>query len=245
VNPVLWVGWVAFHLVGAGLALLVRRKRGSSGESLQSKFVSFLLITGGVLLIGAASQRTFIQLMLLLGLSMWSELKSGLGGSHRDARNLVTPVGAAYVVIGILSACWIKHLDVRGDAWGWFWTVVAITDSYAQLFGQLHGEAKMAPRISPGKTWFGFFAGTLSAVLAGLLVKAALYPAPLWAIVLVALATSLAATAGDLLESWMKRMLGLKDFSNKLGKHGGLLDRFDSLLGAAPVFALLFWWLLR
>ena len=176
-----------------------------------------------------------------LGWTMRNELDSALKGVRAETRSLVGPIGYVFVALGLLGAWAIKQLDLTGDAWGWFWLVVATNDGYAQLFGQGWGERKLAARVSPGKTWVGFVAGTVSAVVAGVLLSPLLYPMGIMTVALVALLTALAATGGDLLESWMKRVLGIKDFSSILGSHGGVLDRFDSMLGAAPVFALCLW----
>lgn len=108
--------------------------------------------------------------------------------------------------------------------------VVWAGDIGAYLVGRLVGGPRLAPRISPGKTWSGALGGTLAAILAG---AAAGYEHPLRAAVL-ALVFSVIAQAGDLLESALKRYFGAKDSGWIIPGHGGLLDRLDGVLTAAP-----------
>jgi phosphatidate cytidylyltransferase len=104
-------------------------------------------------------------------------------------------------------------------------------DIGAYLVGRLVGGPRLAPKISPGKTWAGAIGGTLAAILAG---AAAGYEQPLQA-ALVALPISLVAQAGDLAESAIKRHFGAKDSGWIIPGHGGLLDRLDGVLAAAPI----------
>ncbi|MBO1323670.1 phosphatidate cytidylyltransferase [Acetobacter sp. TBRC 12305] len=115
--------------------------------------------------------------------------------------------------------------------------VVVASDSSAYLVGRLVGGPKLAPRISPGKTRSGAVGGLLGAMAAGAAVAAlsglgGVPGAVFWGGVL-----GLAAQLGDLAESALKRALGVKDSGTMLPGHGGLLDRFDGLVVAAPVAA--------
>jgi phosphatidate cytidylyltransferase len=116
--------------------------------------------------------------------------------------------------------------------------IVWAGDIGAYLAGRLIGGPRLAPRISPGKTWSGAAGGTLAAVLAG---AAAGFEHPANAAAL-ALVLSVIAQAGDLLESAVKRYFGAKDSGRIIPGHGGLLDRLDGVLTAAP--AALAWSLL-
>ncbi|TGD74086.1 phosphatidate cytidylyltransferase [Mangrovimicrobium sediminis] len=120
--------------------------------------------------------------------------------------------------------------------------IVAVADIGAYFTGKTLGKHKMAPSVSPAKTWEGFWGGVASVAVTGVLLWT-LLPArgdhiSLPAALAVVLASSMASVVGDLSVSMVKRQIGAKDSGNLLPGHGGLLDRLDSLCGAAPVFAL-------
>jgi len=130
---------------------------------------------------------------------------------------------------------------LRTGGWGnvlFVLLVVWATDIGAYLIGRFGGGPRLAPRISPGKTWSGAAGGLASALAVGL-GTALFSQAPLAGALFVAAGFSVAAQAGDLLESGMKRHFGVKDSGRLIPGHGGLLDRLDGLLAAAPVAALL------
>ncbi len=118
--------------------------------------------------------------------------------------------------------------------------IVACADIGAYFCGRRYGHRKLAPAVSPGKSWEGVFGGMASvAVLAIALGIHADADALGWALWLgLALATGAASIIGDLLESMVKRQRAVKDSGNILPGHGGLLDRIDGLTAALPVFAL-------
>jgi phosphatidate cytidylyltransferase len=120
--------------------------------------------------------------------------------------------------------------------------VVWATDTGAYVAGRLIGGAKLWPAISPAKTWSGAAGGLAAGVIAGLVVSAYLGHVPGVALAIVVAGLSLAAQAGDLFESWVKRRFGAKDASQLVPGHGGLMDRVDGLVFATG-FALLVGWL--
>jgi len=125
--------------------------------------------------------------------------------------------------------------------------LVWIADSGAYLVGRAWGSRRLAPRVSPGKTWEGALGG-LAAVGLAALGPGAVTASDLGALaffVLVCLAAALVSILGDLVESLLKRQAGVKDSGALVPGHGGVLDRIDSLLAAAPAFALGVHWLLR
>lgn len=118
--------------------------------------------------------------------------------------------------------------------------VVWIADIGAYFAGRAWGKRKLAPRVSPGKSWAGVFGGLASAVGLGLLVAflAGCTLAETLALLFIVAVTALVSVLGDLYESMLKRFRGIKDSSQLLPGHGGILDRVDSLTAALPVFAL-------
>jgi phosphatidate cytidylyltransferase len=150
--------------------------------------------------------------------------------------------GVYYAGFPAVALIWI-----RGDpAYGWLailylFLIVWTTDSAAYLFGRWIGGAKLAPRISPKKTWSGLIGGTLTAGFAGLLFSLAALGKVSVALGLLAIGLSLISQLGDLGESAVKRIFGIKDSSGLIPGHGGVLDRIDGLLFAALAAGLLAW----
>ncbi|MEM8500477.1 MAG: phosphatidate cytidylyltransferase [Pseudomonadota bacterium] len=117
--------------------------------------------------------------------------------------------------------------------------LVAAADVGAYFAGKAWGVKKMAPRVSPGKSWAGLMGGISAAMLLAVIVFAAL-PIPMASVqwLLISLIVALSSVLGDLLESMLKRHCGIKDSSQILPGHGGVLDRLDGWTAAAPIFAL-------
>jgi phosphatidate cytidylyltransferase len=141
----------------------------------------------------------------------------------------------------------LSVLSLRQDpffgacAIGWLFAVVWGTDVCAYFGGRLIGGPKLAPRVSPGKTWSGFLVGISCGAALGAGV-AHVWPtaqAPLGPVFALGLAAGALAQAGDLFESWIKRRFGVKDASRLIPGHGGVMDRIDGFVAAA-IFAALF-----
>lgn len=119
----------------------------------------------------------------------------------------------------------------------WLIAVVAATDIGGYFAGRFIGGPKIFPRISPKKTWSGTVGGWVMAMVVSGIFLANGYGSP--ALLLLTLLVSIASQAGDLAESSMKRRAGVKDSSNLIPGHGGLLDRFDGLLGGCLMIGIL------
>ena len=117
--------------------------------------------------------------------------------------------------------------------------LIIATDTGAYFAGRSIGGAKLAPRISPNKTWAGLIGGMIAASAVSLMLYP-LMPLPNTALsaILVGCFTALLGQAGDLFESWLKRRKGLKDSGSLLPGHGGILDRLDSYATVLPFFLL-------
>lgn len=121
----------------------------------------------------------------------------------------------------------------------WLLAVVWATDIGAYLFGRLIGGPKLAPSISPKKTWAGLLGGMFCAGLAGVGTALAMEMQALVQPAVVSALVGGLSQGGDLFESWVKRRFGAKDSGNLIPGHGGLLDRVDGLLAAAAATALI------
>lgn len=169
-------------------------------------------------------------------------------------RKTVSGNGALDTVAGLAYPCSLfSALMVISTSDIWFETFVLamlstwICDTFAMLGGMRFGKHKLAPAVSPNKTWEGAICGAVSSVFTGILVwglgllcadlpwLGGLYsPLPLAVYVVTAVLASSLGQIGDLAESLIKRMIGVKDFSNLIPGHGGMFDRADSLLFAIP-----------
>jgi len=151
------------------------------------------------------------------------------------SRRAVMAGGFLYVglpAFALLSLSWVWETLVF-----WVFAVTWATDIFAYFSGRAIGGPKLAPAISPNKTWAGLIGGMLGAAALGWLVAAwfEMEPLFLWA----GGPMAAAAQAGDLFESWLKRRAGIKDSSALLPGHGGVLDRLDGMLAVALATTLL------
>ncbi len=167
-------------------------------------------------------------------------------GARRMGNRLTQPAGrlaAGVLYIGLAGIALIelRHDTDAGMANVFFlFLVVWASDIGAYAAGRSFGGPKLAPSVSPNKTWSGAVGGLLAAIVVGIAVAVPFQPgASLPAIAVVAVLIGVAAQAGDLLESAIKRHFRVKDTSSLIPGHGGLLDRLDGVLAAAPVAAVL------
>ena len=176
---------------------------------------------------------------LALALLAAAAVAVGLGGPDSSGRGW-SLAGLAYAALPALALVWL-HSDPAFGAVAvlYLFAVAWTTDTASYIGGRLIGGAKLAPSISPRKTWSGFIVGALTPALVGLAFAAALKSSSAIWLALVSVALALACQMGDLVESWVKRQFGAKDMSQLIPGHGGLLDRIDGLLFAAVLAALI------
>jgi phosphatidate cytidylyltransferase len=149
-----------------------------------------------------------------------------------------TVLGVMWIVGGLACLLLVREIDEFG-----LWAIVAVlftvfvADTFAYFVGRAVGRHRMAPAISPGKSWEGFVGGTVAAVFVPFLL---LYRdrdefLSIGELFVLGVAVAIAGVLGDLFESAVKRDLGVKDSGRILAGHGGMLDRIDALLFAGPV----------
>lgn len=148
-------------------------------------------------------------------------------------------LGALQLIVAWLSVIGLHGSGPNGPALLLFVLVLVWTaDSAAYFAGRAWGRHKLSPVVSPGKTWEGAFGGLAGAGVAALVLwqlnLTSLGPGVL---VVLCVVTAFISIGGDLWESLLKRQVGLKDSGSLLPGHGGMLDRIDSLIAAAPLFA--------
>ena len=194
---------------------------------------------------------TGLKAILVLGALFC--LASLLWLRHTGFAQADTPRNRAIKLLAGALACipaWSALVLLHGSDNGPLWTLFAIgmiaaSDSGAYLFGVNFGRRKLAPSISPGKSWEGFWGGLLTTTAFALFCMPWFGGtlADSWRFVLLGLATALFSVSGDLLESLLKRHAQVKDSSNLIPGHGGILDRLDSIVSGLTVFTLLKFWL--
>jgi len=212
-----WGAWLTVLTLGMGAewsGLCGLRARSGAGAAVPGALLAAGLATAFLSPVAGA-----IVLLAGTGLLVVMSRRPGLGIG-------ILYIGPAYLALYLMRN---QPAGLRNVLF--VMAVVWAGDIGAYLFGRLVGGPRLAPKISPGKTWAGAIGGTLAAVLAG---AAAGYEAPLHAAIL-AFILSLVAQAGDLLESAVKRHFGAKDSGWIIPGHGGLLDRLDGVLAASPV----------
>ncbi|MBE9554905.1 MAG: phosphatidate cytidylyltransferase [Proteobacteria bacterium] len=152
---------------------------------------------------------------------------------------LFLSAGFIYILLACLGLVWLRSLDPAGvETVIWLGVVVVMTDTCAYFTGRTLGGPKLAPKISPKKTWSGLVGGIAGAAVAGGIL-ASVIDASIVTVVLVSGVLAVVAQIGDLAVSKAKRAFGVKDSGNIIPGHGGALDRFDGVLSASIAIALL------
>ena len=186
----------------------------------------------GAAYVGGAQALLVCFALTCVAILVW-RVADGVVGAARDV--LGGSLVAAYP--SLLAAFSSLLLAPDDGAWRMF-TYIALTvasDIGGYAVGVLAGRHPMAPTISPKKSWEGFAGSVVFCMAVGVACVVLALHGPWWAGLVAGAAAAVAATTGDLVESTIKRDLGIKDMSNILPGHGGLMDRLDSLVMAAPI----------
>jgi phosphatidate cytidylyltransferase len=195
------------------------------------------VISGIVLVIIAGADLWFggwaFALLLATGggLVLWEWLglvrKMAVGSGQRLLLMAAGPIAVA----GTIAGLWVIRGELGFTAALWVFAMVWATDIGAYFAGRAFGGARLAPSISPSKTWSGLFGGMIAALVVGATLgdRADIQGVPLW----IGLLMGLLAQLGDLAQSWMKRRAGVKDSGSIIPGHGGVFDRVDGLIPVA------------
>jgi phosphatidate cytidylyltransferase len=222
--------WEWAHLVGMNQT----RSRLWYGTLILILILAFWPLVGSTMLIGG---------LLIVVFAGWCYVPIWLRRYARQPDRLDPLVTLSAVGIIILVGAWIALMGLR-DEFGpcyvlFLLLLIWVADIGAYFAGRRWGQRKLAPAISPGKTWEGVWGAGAAALILALIGAAALSIGSSWLwFVVICMVTVGFSIVGDLFESMIKRQRGVKDSGALLPGHGGVLDRIDSLTAAAPVFLL-------
>lgn len=210
----------------------------SRWEGLKTRIISgaaLALLALGGLWLGGWIFTLLITVAALLMIREWDGLTVG-DRLHWKC------IGLLYVAIPCASLIWLRAQANGAQLILFVMFCVWATDIGAYFAGRRIGGPKLAPAISPNKTWAGLAGGVVAAAIAGGVSSAfSPYPPSLIAAMDMGAVLALVAQLGDLYESWLKRRVGVKDSGTLIPGHGGLLDRVDGMILTVPLFACLVW----
>ncbi|MFS8110884.1 phosphatidate cytidylyltransferase [Rhizobium jaguaris] len=225
-----WYGGVSFRILAAAIGLLVYYEWSTitdlHGRDPQGNALGWL---GLVLIAGATLMEESVYTLEVL--VVFVAITAVMVAMRHKSWWL--PGGIFYAGLTAIALAEIRDDDLRGFVLMLFiFATVWATDIFAYFVGRAIGGPKLAPRISPGKTWSGAIGGAIAAVIAGTAVVWSFFSADdLW-IPALALVLSICSQIGDLFESFIKRRFGVKDSSHLIPGHGGVMDRVDGLIFA-------------
>ena len=221
--------WVAGAWEWAGLAGMGHRTRVA---------YAVLLLVAMIVLVPWRAAPGFVDLALVVALVGWCIALAGVLTFPRPVRPAWVLIAGPFALLPAWFLLMVIHAQGMSGpalallALGLVWAA----DVGAYAAGRTLGRVKLAPRVSPGKTWEGVAGGVAFALLVSWLVSRWL-PLPLLPLLAIATVTALVSVVGDLTVSMLKRSVGLKDSGRLLPGHGGVMDRIDGLVAAVPAYA--------
>ncbi len=204
-----------------------------------SALMMFAVVGAGIIAL-LFSQIMMTIILAIVAVPMIACVGGGQRKPYKEKERWLLAAGTAYILLPCTALVWMRLSAENGFAVVvWVLVVVWATDIAAYLVGRTWGGARLAPVISPNKTWSGLIGGVIAAAASSILLGDVLdLSPPLFLLALAGIGLALIAQGGDLLESAIKRHYGVKDSGWLIPGHGGILDRVDGLLTAAPVAAL-------
>lgn len=201
--------------------------------------VPVAVLAAGILAVAEHPRVALLALAIGWALTWWTAARMRDAEKPRQAAGWLA-AGVLYIGLAGIALIELRHDNQAGRMNVLFlFLVVWASDIGAYMAGRAFGGPKLAPAASPNKTWSGAAGGLLAAILVGVATAAVMAPGGASRAAAVAAMLGVMAQAGDLLESWIKRRFDVKDTSSLIPGHGGLLDRLDGVIAAAPVAALL------
>lgn len=227
----LWLGGSALWVLATVAALIMGGEwAGLTRAEDKRRFMQYALCIPLALMSPLAAGPSIVALAAIAGATIFTLIVT---------RNRWLAAGVPYVALPIMALLWIRMQDEGLLLAFWALSLVWATDIGAFFAGRNFGGPKVAPSISPNKTWSGLIGGMIAALLLGWGLTS-YYDLP-FQLAMASPGLALLAQVGDFFESWMKRRAGVKDSGTILPGHGGVLDRLDGVVTSLPVAALLIW----
>ncbi len=230
-------GWTFSALAAVAVVLMATEWEHVTGGEKFGRHALLNMLAGMMALLLASTGSVEYALATVITLS----IASGLMPRRDSSRSLWPSVGVIAVVLPAICLVWLRGTSTGMVVILWILLVLWATDSGAYFVGRMIGGARLAPRISRGKTWAGFYGGTAAGAVIGVATATIVQDISMLRVVMVSIFLSLVGQGGDLAISAVKRYFDVKDMGNIIPGHGGVLDRLDSLLfGAIAIGALAF-----
>ena len=231
---------VAVALVLASVELHEALKKQGMTSAIIPIAVGSVAISFGSFFAGRQEPVVFSTTSVLLASLALTVLASLIWRMPKGVAGFVSDAAASLLIIAyvpLLGSCAALMLaEGQGVARVvTFLLIVVMSDTGGYIAGVLFGKHPMAPKISPKKSWEGVAGSLILGTAAGICMAIFALDVPFWVGIILGVSLVAVGTCGDLIESMIKRDLGIKDMSSFLPGHGGVMDRLDSLLGAAPV----------
>lgn len=182
------------------------------------------------------SKSLFIILAITITILMTLEWNNITKTAKEEEKKKWQLIGFFYILIPIYSVIEIRFTNI--DVVFWMFAVIWATDIFAFFSGKMLGGPKLAPSISPNKTWSGLIGGIIASVSIGLL-SSLMFKGGIFFFMFFSMVLSILEQISDLLESKIKRIFNVKDSGNIIPGHGGVLDRLDGMILVAPFVLLL------
>ncbi len=199
-------------------------------DNTRKRIISSLIMIPIALFAIFNSQKLFIFLAIVIAVLMafeWSEMSQKMPDKKKWRL-----IGFLYISIPLYCAISIRILD--NEILFWMFAIIWATDIFAFFAGKSLGGTKIAPAISPNKTWSGLIGGVVASMGIGV-ISAIIFPGSILFFLAISILISIVEQLSDLLESKFKRIFGVKDSGDIIPGHGGVLDRLDGMILVAPL----------
>lgn len=228
---------IYFALGGIGFYFINRKKPRDKARESYKKFITYFFIINLVFFSITINPVAFKYLsFIIIGGGLIELFKLHRASGYRDKGFFLRSI----LLFVLMSTGFYFFSKQSKEVILFSFLVLSIFDSFSQITGQLWGQKKLFPAISPNKTLGGLVGGAVIALLSSYLLKS-LYPSSFVELFFISAGIVIFAFAGDLGASYYKRKYNAKDFSNLIPGHGGILDRFDSLIAGGAWAAFCLW----